>query len=75
MDLRRGVLKRTRRNAYESARAKYEEENEVGTERVDGGCLFNALRRLCQRYYTADSQGTALSHAFAREEKERDQDE
>lgn len=50
--------------------AKARARNMYGVEREGGGMkerglegrkrLFSALRRLCQRYYTADSQGRAL---------------
>jgi hypothetical protein len=30
--------------------------------------LFSALRRLCQRYYTADSQGRTLATLASRKE-------
>lgn len=45
----------------------------MSLERGDGGRLFSALRRLCQRYYTADSQGRAPARArHERGESERE---
>lgn len=55
-----GFMARRRLEEAAEKCAKARERNmrrRMKPEREDGGRLFSALRRLCQRYYTADSQG------------------